>query len=335
MNPFIIFGLPRSRTHWLSKFLTYRNWHCYHDLPLTVEGVKDLKVKLSQPNTGTVETGLTCGFNMFMEWFPQARIVVVRREVAEVKESARKIGWMFPEGLLEAEAERLDQISLRPNVLTISFGDLNEKAVCAELFRFCLEQDLPDDWWEMFKDWNIQVRPDSHLNRLGAKRKEIGYLLDQVNSYVTFHVEPLSALLRDGGKLFVSHRAEAGGFANLPFDPDIPPFEGMDKLGLLKIYTARTINHLVGYLVFIINPCLESRNTLLAFQNIWFVDKSFRGTTGHRLHAFARKHLAAIGVHAAICRAGVRADGPKLGRLYEDLGAKSMGELFFLPLGGL
>ncbi len=30
MRPFVVFGLPRSRTAWLSRFLTYGDWVCGH-----------------------------------------------------------------------------------------------------------------------------------------------------------------------------------------------------------------------------------------------------------------------------------------------------------------
>ena len=55
-GPFIIYGLPRSRTQWLSKFLGYGGRQVGHDIAIeadTVQGFVDNRSALA----GTVENG--------------------------------------------------------------------------------------------------------------------------------------------------------------------------------------------------------------------------------------------------------------------------------------
>ena len=57
MPPFVIFALPRSRTFWLSKFLTAGGWVCEHDEARHVRGMDDVRSALGREFTGYVETG--------------------------------------------------------------------------------------------------------------------------------------------------------------------------------------------------------------------------------------------------------------------------------------
>ena len=115
IRPFFILGLPRSRTYWLSKFLTYREWTCGHEELRHIRTMEDAKSWLSQPSTGSAETALA----PFWRLLPKdARLVIVRRPVAEVKDSLLRLslgdGGAFDpialDGLLKRADAKLDQI---------------------------------------------------------------------------------------------------------------------------------------------------------------------------------------------------------------------------------
>ena len=54
--PFIVYALPRSRTFWLSKFLSYGGWACDHDEAVRLRGLDDMQSSLDIPMRGSVET---------------------------------------------------------------------------------------------------------------------------------------------------------------------------------------------------------------------------------------------------------------------------------------
>ena len=333
MCQFIIYGLPRSRTAWLAAFLSHGDWRCHHDAILEAESLWGLEDLLDKPRTGTVETGLTRGFLVMRDLFPNARVVVVRRPVRDVAESAANLGWEYPDGYLEEEAERLDLISRVPGVLTVSFESLASEAVCKAVYEYCLQHPFDRSWWASLARKNIQINTSEQLMVLSAHAEYLERIFDDISDYVFCQAEPLAVFLRDARNLLIEHRSEAGGFADLPFDPDLDQFAAIERAGLLLIVTARlSSGAMVGYLAFVINPCLESRRVLIGYQNVFFVSKQYRGSTGLKLHGFARDALRNRGVTAVVLRSGVRASGPKMKSMFESLGAKSMGELFFLPL---
>ena len=78
-RPFVVFGLPRSRTTWLSRFLTYADWVCGHDELRHMRSMDDISAWFSQPCTGTVETSGAASWRLLDTTAPGARVAIVRR----------------------------------------------------------------------------------------------------------------------------------------------------------------------------------------------------------------------------------------------------------------
>src|SRR5258706_482392 len=59
LPPFIVFTLPRSRTFWLSRFLSGDGTTkpCGHDVGAMVDTLADAKTVITEALVGTVETG--------------------------------------------------------------------------------------------------------------------------------------------------------------------------------------------------------------------------------------------------------------------------------------
>lgn len=154
--PFIIYGLPRSRTAWLSMFLTYKDWTCHHEKMMHMRRIGDFKELMSAPNTGAAETG-ACYGRCLMKWFaPNLKEVVILRPVEEVMESLMKIDmegtFTFDrqklQKLIEKGRRALDKIAKDPKVLVIEYADLEKEETCKRLFEFCLPYQFDREWWK-------------------------------------------------------------------------------------------------------------------------------------------------------------------------------------------
>lgn len=175
MAGFLIYALPRSRTAWLSHFLSYAPWKCYHDIAIDLHSISDLQRFFSQPYTGTAETGMIDGWKLVKKLIPDTRIVIVRRPIEEVSVSLGKFG-IDANADLEHRNKNLDEASANLNALIINFDDLNNESTCKHIFEYCLGIEFDRDWWVALKDVNIQVDMSIRLMKLAENRDGIDRL---------------------------------------------------------------------------------------------------------------------------------------------------------------
>ena len=332
-RPFLVFALPRSRTRWLADFLSHGGSYCRHDLSVWADTPAELRRLLSVPGVGTSETWMGHGWPLLTEWFPDARIVVVRRPMSEVVESLNECGLSIPRAELDIRLCRLNEIAALPGAMVVDFADIDAKA--GAIYRHCLGREMPPEWFdEMNRDIQIDMRV--RLETMTTRQDRMANLHDALIAGVipvTIQVEPFASFWPDAIGLVTEHHREAGDMEGFPLDPNIELAESLDRAGYLLIVTARAGMRLVGYIVFTFAPSLESKAAVTAVQGPWFVSPAWRGTLGLRLHAHARRALVARGgIVGVTLRAGVRGTGPRHGRFYEALGARDMGRLYHLPL---
>ena len=55
--PFIVFSLPRSRSAWVARFLSYGEKRCGHDVATECGSLAELTGRLHGEYAGTAETG--------------------------------------------------------------------------------------------------------------------------------------------------------------------------------------------------------------------------------------------------------------------------------------
>ena len=164
-TPFIVYGLARSRTAWLAKFLSYREWSCHHEQAIFMRTMDDVKALLSRPNTGCVETAIAQGRPLIRHVFPNIKEVVVLRPVEEVINSMKALytqhGLTYDEvklrKLMKQGDKLLREISEDSRVLTVSYGDLDLPEACADIFEHCLPYKFNLKWWSSLKHKNIQT----------------------------------------------------------------------------------------------------------------------------------------------------------------------------------
>src|SRR5580700_2793042 len=92
MSPFLVLALPRSRTTWLSRFLTYGPWSCSHEQARYIRSLEDARAWLGQPFTGSAETSVARWWRLIQRVRPDVRVVVVRRPIPEVIASLERLG---------------------------------------------------------------------------------------------------------------------------------------------------------------------------------------------------------------------------------------------------
>jgi hypothetical protein len=161
--PFIVYGLPRSRTRWLAEFLTYGGWTCHHQAAMSMRSVSDVR-RLFRPGTGSSEPGASLGWRVLHHLVPGIRAVVVRRPVEDSVRSMCRVdlqgvGHYDPATLLRLlgrESRALDEIAAQPGTLSVDFEALKDEVTCARVFEHCLPYSHDSTWWGALKDRNIQ-----------------------------------------------------------------------------------------------------------------------------------------------------------------------------------
>lgn len=349
--PFVIFGLPRSRTAWLSRFLTYGDWVCGHEELRHARSLDDVRSWLAQPCTGTAETAAAPWWRLARHLRPDLKVVVVRRDVQASTDSMMRLGLFTDRAAVERVIRQMDrkleQISRRvPDALSVHFEDLEREDVCAAVFEHCLG--LPHDpaWWRHWSGINVQCDMRAILRYCLAYAPQLDKLAKVASHQtralmarqasneldgVTIQAEPLDVWLRDAEKLFDAHLVAVGEAPGDWRNKNIPVLRALEELGAMQIMTARCNGRMFGYLMSVISPSLESPDVTSAMHTTFYADPSFRGL-GLRLQRASIEALRQRGVDEVFLRAGTRGDGPRMAPLYRRLGGEDFGQLFRIGL---
>jgi hypothetical protein len=349
--PFVVFSLPRSRSHWLSRFLRYGPWVCGHDEVRHVRAPEDIRSWLAQPYAGTCETAAAPFWRTLRTMAPDARVVVVRRPVADVVESLMAMDLGFERGVLGAAMWRADaklrQVAARwPGALEVTFDGLRDEATCARVFGHCTLMPHNHAWWAAMSEINLQCDLAAMLRWFGTHgaqvRKAAAMVANRTRRELqtrpvvtadgmTVSAETFRDFYRDGQHLFKDHLVEVGEHPDTACEKNIPLFEVLDDAGALQVMTARCNGRMFGYLVTLLSPTLEHMTRKSSVNTIFYADPSFPGL-GARLQRASIVALKARGIEEVYMRAGTRGSGPRLGPVFRRLGAEPDGEMFRLNL---
>lgn len=353
--PFLVVALPRSRTHWLSWFLTYGDWTCWHEQFPRMRTLDDIKAWFSQNNTGTSETTAAPYWRIIKEVRPDVRTLIIRRPVNEVVDSLMRVDMQgvctFDQAKLTAAMEKvgrkLDQIEARcSNVLSVSYADLASESVCARVFSHCLGQSLDHNWWVRMDAQNLQTSLPSLMRYMFANNEAIAKLGEVAKRHslaglhrrppanrddIVIQQESCEVWFRDGASLFQEHSVQLGEGPNGYLRKNWKLLHLMDQIGGLQIMTARCNGRMVGYYVVCIAPAIDDASVVSSLHISIFVSKDFQGIGG-RLQRASLEALRQRGVGEICFRAGVNADGPRMGAIYKRAGAEPIGQMYRLDL---
>jgi hypothetical protein len=341
--PFIVFSLPRSRSAWIARFLSYGGRRCGHDLATECASLDEFTSRLRGEYAGTAETGAVVGWHALRRRLPDAKIAVVRRPVGEVYNSLARFGvasQVLAAELLERDAMLKEMAHVR-GVKSFTFAQLNGIEACRALFEHCLGEPFDWEWWESLAGVNVQVDVAERLRFLEANRERIeaikrAAIEEGRTPQVVIGPEPWDAVWPEIDALFAEHFSEVEGelAANRPYKLDEPAMRGMSVAGMLRIVTARVDGVLVGYCMWQVTRDVESAGMLIAQHGPWFVRKGYAHLMlGPKLFDASIADLRAIGVRNAFPHHRLQGRGAKLGAFFRRRGAVETQRTYSLWLG--
>lgn len=176
-TPFIVFSLPRSRSAWLTHFLSYPPKKVGHDVIVYCDHVTDFIRMFSEGMDGTCETATVLGHRLIRHLLPQVKFAVVRRPLPEVVRSLAAFGLTPPSGELEARDAMLDQVAALPGTLALKYDELDSPDFCRRLFEFCYKDvDFEIEWWAQCSRFNIQVEMGKQVALLQERSASLALL---------------------------------------------------------------------------------------------------------------------------------------------------------------
>lgn len=137
---------------------------------------------------------------------------------------------------------------------------------------------------------------------------------------ITIGVEPFDDFYADARPLIEQHWREVAHFPDVPLNPDLTRYRAMHDAGMLHCYVARGASGRVyGYALFIVNRSLHYADSVMAMEDVIFVDPEVRGgVLGKQLIQFSEMQLRALGVEFVTHHQ--KQAHPALGRLLSHLG---------------
>ena len=351
-NGFMVYALPRSRTTWLSRFLTYGGWVCGHDEAVRMRSLEDVAAWFSVDRTGSVETSIAPFWRLIHKMAPGLRVATIRRPLDEVVQSC--IGAGAPEAardaltkVLHRHDRKLDQVERRvPGVLRVEYNDLATGDGCARLFEHCLGLPFDTPWWERLDDENIQIDFPWLSRYVGAHRPQIDKLMAVARhtmlrdlaltpasdpAAVVIAEEGFEAFYRDCPDMFERHCVLVGEHPRQFQMKNAALARRLEEMRRLQVILARSNGKVFGYLLTVIGPSLEEDGRLCATHTMFYAAEEFPGL-GLKMQRKALALLKARGVDEVFYHAGARGSGPRMGALYRRLGAGELGSIYRIDL---
>ena len=199
---YIVLALPRSRTAWLSRFLTYGDWTCGHEELRYMRSVADVQACLARSRHGSAETAAMSGWRLLETLSPATKIVIIRRPVGEVVDSLLAIpGIAWDRSaltrLMVAGDRKLDQIEARLPVMSVQFAELAREDVCAAIFEHCLPYAHDQDHWRRLDRTNVQIDVPALFAEMAASRRALENLTSSARRRMLFDLTARAPIKKD------------------------------------------------------------------------------------------------------------------------------------------
>lgn len=174
--PFLIVGLPRSRTAWLAAFLTEGDVHCHHELVRQCRQPADYARRLlatKAPIVGDADPALPMYYPRVRAAVGPHRVVFVTREPAAAAAAHKKMlaeaGPDFEplhDQWPQVEAAFEQMRAACPDTLTFRFEDLDNEDSVRQLAEYCTGLPFNRARWRMFDELRVTALPAKVVRNL-------------------------------------------------------------------------------------------------------------------------------------------------------------------------
>ena len=167
MKHFFIISLPRSRSAWLANFLTAGDGFCFHEALRSVQTLDEYEQKvkaetLKYESVGDADPSLVPVLGEIVKRFPDAKFVVVRRDVLAVGVSHAAA---FPKLVMTTEQlvtldKQIEALLTDVNedqVMEVAFEDLDLPQACNAIHQFCLGRPMDALRWQLLNELRVTV----------------------------------------------------------------------------------------------------------------------------------------------------------------------------------
>lgn len=177
-DPFIVLSLPRSRTYWAARWLSYPGKNVGHDLAIQCDNVKQFIDSYSNGMDGSVETGAMIGWRLLKHELPNLKTLVVFREPREVLASLAKFGvegdWIEYE--IKSRYYVLEGIASCAGVKRMHWMDYSSITHAEQAWEFLLDVPFDFDWWSSMVRTRLEINMKERMQATIARRDKIAAL---------------------------------------------------------------------------------------------------------------------------------------------------------------
>lgn len=339
--PFVIYGLPRSRTAWLAHWLGAVR-PVGHDLAIHADTAQQFLDAIWHDRAGTCETAAVKAHKLIRLAMPNAKFLTIRRPVDEVSASLARFDITGQDEELALRDRLLDEAEA-DGAIRVDYQQLSDVNVCAEIWEHLLEMPFDFTRWRIYHATKIQVDMQERLAQLHARRKatvrleaEVSDLLGRPQAAKFYRVgrEPWATIWPDAPRVGEDNYLEVndGPREGHPFAPDDALISEAERQGVFFGFSARCNGQLVGYASWSIHRNPESVGMILADQGALYALPG-HPRIGRKLFDVGLDHMRKIGAHEAQLHAPMFGRGARLGKLFRRMGAKPVQTRYALPLG--
>lgn len=179
MKSFLIFGLPRSMTAWLSCFLTCGKVFCQHELTSKLASAQEIAESIRQqpfPFSGLADPGALMIWRELTELLPDATIIYIRREPKQSRGSLARVGNINADYLFPRYTQLIQHATVffqhsEPKIL--EFHDLLEEHWLRVLWRWVAgDTELPES--HLRKMMSLRVTQKDEIIQQAARSPQQG-----------------------------------------------------------------------------------------------------------------------------------------------------------------
>jgi GNAT superfamily N-acetyltransferase len=328
--PFVVFALPRSRTAWLSRWLSaVAQAPVGHDLAIEADTIDQWLGYVARGWRGTCETGAVEVWPILRRSIPACRIITVHRPLEAVCASLEAAGYEPPLCDLQRRNAALEALAGQDGVLSLPFDVLDDPRACAVLQEYALG--VPFDWpaWREAACLNVQINREQRLARLTERRPQIEALKAELVERLAVHrpfvligEERWTDVADDCERMGAVHHDEATEGIEGVFRLNRNAMLQLAEAGIWRVFTARVDGELAGYCCWTHETNLEADAPQTMAHGPFYVSPEHaRHKLGVRLLHVSRDALAAEGYRVLRLHHTMHGRGARAGRLYEALGA--------------